>query len=82
MTRCEKLLQKARSNPKGLRFSELERLAVCCGFEFARQRGTSHRTYKHRKSGVSVPIQPDKNGMAHRYQVLEILKYCEEGDEE
>ncbi len=46
MAKCDKLLEKARQAPKGLRFTELCKLAECFGFEFQRQRG-SHHMYKH-----------------------------------
>jgi predicted RNA binding protein YcfA (HicA-like mRNA interferase family) len=74
MTRCEKLLQKAQNQPRGLRFEELLRLAECYGFRFTRQRG-SHRQYRHDELGVSIPLQPDKNGKAKEYQVGQVLGY-------
>ncbi|MDQ4079023.1 MAG: type II toxin-antitoxin system HicA family toxin [Chloroflexota bacterium] len=65
MSRCEKLLAKARNNPQGLRFRELERLAECYGFTFSRSKG-SHRTYKHRERGVSIPLHPIRTGGPNR----------------
>lgn len=72
MTRREKLLEKARNNPRGLRFSELTRLAESYGFYLDRQ-GGSHAVYKHKGLGVSIPLQPDKNGKAKGYQVKQLL---------
>lgn len=77
MSRCEKLLAKARNNPAGLRFSELTRLVECYGFVFSRSRG-SHQTYKHEALALSIPLQPDKNGQAKAYQVKQILAHIDE----
>jgi predicted RNA binding protein YcfA (HicA-like mRNA interferase family) len=75
MTRCEKLLQKARNNAASLRFSELERLAECYGLQANGQTG-SHRIYKVR-GGRPLVLRPDKNGRAKQYQVLQLLKVIE-----
>jgi predicted RNA binding protein YcfA (HicA-like mRNA interferase family) len=46
MAKRDKLLEKARQAPNGLRFDELCKLAELYGFQFQRQRG-SHHIYKH-----------------------------------
>lgn len=75
MTRRDKLLAKARANPKGLSFAELERLLTHSGFVLARQ-SSSHRIWlspAHR----AIPIQPDR-GRAKAYQVVQVLRLIEE----
>jgi HicA-like toxin of HicAB toxin-antitoxin system len=75
MTRREKLLAKARANPGGLTFAELERLLSHSGFAFARQSG-SHRIWLspgHR----AIPLQSDR-GRAKGYQVVQALRLIEE----
>ena len=73
MATCDKLLQKARNNRKGLRFTELEKLAQCFGFYLARQGGTSHRVYKAEGRITFFVLEPDKNGKARPYQVKQVL---------
>jgi predicted RNA binding protein YcfA (HicA-like mRNA interferase family) len=73
MPKCDKLLQKARNNPAGLRFTELVQLAECYGFEFDRQKG-SHHIYAQPVFNRQLVLVPDKNGKAKPYQVKQALK--------
>ena len=66
-----KLFQSARSNPAGLRFSGLCRLAEAFGFVFQRQKG-SHRVYAHDGIRQIMNFQNDR-GMAKPYQVRQLL---------
>jgi predicted RNA binding protein YcfA (HicA-like mRNA interferase family) len=75
MTRREKLLAKARANPKGLSFAELERLLAQNGFVLARQSG-SHRVWLSPGRRV-IPVQSDR-GRAKAYQVAQVLRLIEE----
>ncbi len=77
MTKREKLLDKARRSPAGLRFEEICQLAEYSGFVFARQRGTSHRLYKHPRLKDVLNFQDD-HGMAKEYQVKQLLSALEE----
>ncbi len=81
MAQCDKLLAKARNNPRGLRFSELERLARCYDFYLDRTRG-SHHVYKHDGLRVVLNAQPAGSGKAKTYQVKQLLTYIArlEGD--
>ena len=72
MPDCARLLEYARNNPAGLRFSELCQLAECYGFVFDRQVG-SHRQYKRRGVRRLVNLQDD-HGMAKSYQVRQVLR--------
>lgn len=72
MANCDKLLQKARESPAGLRFEEACQLAECYGFDFSRQKG-SHRIYKCPGRKEFFNLQPDKSGKAKSLQVKQIL---------
>lgn len=72
MSKCDKLLKRARQAPKGVRFEELCALAECHGFVFARQEG-SHRVYKHLTFRRIMDFQND-NGQAKPYQVRQLLE--------
>lgn len=76
MGRCEELHFLAQRNPKGLRFSELCRLAECFGWSFIRQKG-SHRVYS--KDGQLRPLvfQEQRGGAAAAYQVRQLLAAIE-----
>jgi len=73
MARIEEIVERMRSNAKGVRFSDLCR--VCDSyFGLARQTGSSHRVYKTPWQGdPRVNIQNDK-GRAKAYQVKQVLK--------
>ncbi len=74
MARHQKLLQRARNNPRDVRFSDLLTLATAAGFESIRQGGTSHRRFLHPTAGVFLNLQPLANGKAKDYQVVQFLK--------
>jgi len=78
MGRCEKLLDKARRNPSGLRFRELIHLCECHGFVFSRHAG-SHRIQKHRGLRRSIALQGAR-GMAKAYQVRQLLEMIEDSE--
>jgi predicted RNA binding protein YcfA (HicA-like mRNA interferase family) len=81
MGKCDKLLEKARNNPAGLRFEEACKLAECFGFVFARQRGSSHCIYKAPGQMGLINVQEGENGKAKPYQVRQILKTIESLEE-
>ena len=72
MANCDKLLQKARNNPAGLRFAELEKLAECYGFTLRRVTG-SHHIYRAERRPERLVAQPLKGGKAKEYQVVQML---------
>ncbi len=80
MGKCEKLLAKAQQSPRNLRFEELCRLAECHGWEFKRQNG-SHKIYANPSlssdEGRRMNFQPDNNGMAKDYQIVQLLDAIE-----
>jgi hypothetical protein len=72
-SRLDKLIAQMQQNPKNVRFQDLVRV---CDFYFGvpRQTGGSHRVYKTPWPGdPRVNIQDD-GGMAHPYQVRQVLK--------
>jgi hypothetical protein len=79
MSKKAKLLSKARNNPHGLHFDELETLMSLCSWAFDHQSG-SHRIWYSPK-GNRLPLQP-KGTMSKGYQVKQFLSiYDEEQDE-
>jgi len=75
MENTHEVIRRLRSNPKGIRFSEL---AQICDRYFGepRQRG-SHRVYRTPWPGdPRVNIQNDL-GMAKAYQVRQVIKAIE-----
>jgi len=76
MASVEDIVSEMRSNPKGVRFTDLCR---ACEHFFGqpRQKGTSHRIYRTPWPGdPRVNIQDDK-GKAKVYQVRQVLKAIE-----
>jgi len=72
MTRCEKLLQKARRSPANLGFDDLLRLAECHGFTLGRVKG-SHYVFKLPGAKGVLTLQRARNGQAKPYQVKQLL---------
>ena len=73
---AEEIINRLRSNPRGVRFNDLARI---CDRFFGepRQRGTSHRVYRTPWPGdPRVNIQNDR-GMAKTYQVRQVIRAIE-----
>ena len=76
MATVEDIVSDMRSNPKGVRFSDMCRVCEKY-FGQPRQKGTSHRIYRTPWQGdPRVNIQDDK-GKAKAYQVRQVLKAIE-----
>jgi predicted RNA binding protein YcfA (HicA-like mRNA interferase family) len=75
VSKCDKILAKARRSAANLRFDEALVLAECLGFEHARTRG-SHRIFKHEGSRTTLNLQPDKRdpSKAKKRQVEELVR--------
>jgi hypothetical protein len=80
MHRCSDLLEKARQNPAGVRFSDLYKLAECHDWQFARQKG-AHRLYTRPGSPRLMNFQEGPNGMSKSYQVKQLLNWIDENAE-
>lgn len=80
MSRRDKLLKKAHESPRNMRFEELCSLAESYGWEFRRQKG-SHKLYANpslsSEQGRRMSFQPDNNGMAKDYQIVQLLDAIE-----
>lgn len=80
MDKPEKLLATAQASPSSLSFEELCSLAESYGFEFKRQKGTSHRMYAHPSllpvDGGFMNFQSAK-GKAKPYRVRQLLRAIE-----
>jgi hypothetical protein len=75
MTRRQKLIDKARNNPAGVRFQEIRLLAEHLGFTKRGGKG-SHLVYE--KEGVEEILTfQDRKGMAKPYQVKQLLAVIE-----
>lgn len=82
MKKKQTLLNKAKRNPQGITFKELQELAVFYGFVFDTQKG-SHILYKRRDDPHGfMNFQPRKNDkkMAKIYQVRLLIKFIETHD--
>jgi hypothetical protein len=75
MIRRQKLIEKARNNPAGIRFKELCLLAEHMGFQRRGGKG-SHVVYE--MDGVEEILTfQDRKGMAKPYQVRQMLVVIE-----
>lgn len=77
----EKLLAKARNNPKGLRFEELCQLAEAYGWRLGRITG-SHHIFKRPGIAERINIQRLKDGKAKPVQVREVLTLIDKYNDE
>ena len=77
--KCYELYEKARENPKGLRFSEIRTFCGCIGLTLDRTKG-SHYIYKRDDPFFLISIQKMKDGMAKPYQVRQLLSFIEENN--
>ncbi|HHX95006.1 MAG TPA: addiction module toxin, HicA family [Clostridia bacterium] len=75
MSQLEKLLEKVRNNPKGVRFDELDRLLNKYGFQKRQPRkGSSHFTYTKGSIRVTVPFQQPHVGEAYVKLAIKALE--------
>lgn len=76
MSKCDKLLEKARSSPNNLAFNDICELAECYGYVFQRQSG-SHAIFENPQlepnDGRIMNFQ-NFRGKAKPYQVRQLLK--------
>ena len=77
--KCYRLYEKAKSNPKGLRFPELKTFCECIGMTCDRVKG-SHFIYKSEEPFFLISIQRMKDGKAKPYQVRQLLDFIEDNN--
>ena len=70
-----KLLQKALSSPKNVRFNEMVTLVEAFGFRLSRVKG-SHHIFVHPQVRELVNLQ-DVDGKAKPYQICQFLRLVE-----
>jgi predicted RNA binding protein YcfA (HicA-like mRNA interferase family) len=71
-----KLLKKALTNPRNMRFKEMITLVEAFGFRLSRVKG-SHHIFVHAQIRELVNIQ-DVNGQAKPYQIRQFLQLVEQ----
>jgi hypothetical protein len=74
--KARKILEKARSGSKNIRFEELQYLIEAFGFTHDRTKG-SHHSYEHPALPRPFPIQSIR-GKAKPYQVRQFLKLVDQ----
>ncbi|MFH1515663.1 MAG: type II toxin-antitoxin system HicA family toxin [bacterium] len=77
--KCYGLYQRAKANPKGLRFTEVMKLCKCIGLSCDRVKG-SHFIYKKDDPFFLISIQRMKDGTAKPYQVRQLLSYIDDNN--
>ena len=75
MVKKRKLLQKALSSPKNVRFSEMVTLAEAFGFHLSRVKG-SHHIFVHPEVRELINLQ-NVGGKAKPYQIRQFLQLVE-----
>jgi hypothetical protein len=81
MAKVADIVAWMRENPKGVRYSELQKV---CEHYFGppRQQGTSHSVYETRWAGdPRVNIQRGESGMAKVYQVEQVVQAIDKLEE-
>ncbi len=75
MTRRQKLLEKLSSNPRNVRFEDVDKLLRWCGYE-SRHRGGSHYVYK--KAGCRPLTIPYRRPLKSVYvkKALAAIEAC------
>jgi predicted RNA binding protein YcfA (HicA-like mRNA interferase family) len=79
MTKREKLLARAISNPKGLSFGEFQTLLRQRGWTLDHQKG-SHLIW-YSPTGYRLSVQEGRGGKAKGYQVKQFLRQYEAENE-
>ena len=73
MARVLKLLQRARHNPRDVRFSDLLALVAGAAFTPLRERGAIHRRFLRPDAVVFLNLQALADGKAKDVQVLQSI---------
>lgn len=76
MTSKNKLHERIRNNPNGVRFADIAPWLRSFDFTLERISG-SHHVFRHKSTGIKLNFQPDESGMAKAYQVKQAIKAIE-----
>lgn len=80
MAKQQKRLEKIRSNPRNVRFEELDRLLIAYGFQRRQPRsGSSHYIYVRESLRITIPM--NRPHLKEIY-VKQVVKLLEEIDNE
>ena len=77
--KCYSLYEKARANPRSVRFSGMKTLCECVGMALDRVKG-SHFIYRLDDPFFLISIQKMKDGKAKPYQVRQLLDFIEDNN--
>lgn len=77
--KCYSLYEKARANPRNVRFLGMKTLCECVGLVLDRVKG-SHFIYRLDDPFFLISIQKMKDGMAKPYQVRQLLDFIEDNN--
>jgi hypothetical protein len=75
--KCHELYEKAKRNPSGLKFTEIQKLCLCVQMEHIRTRG-SHYIYRSSNPSYLISLREMASGMAKPYQVRELIDFIED----
>lgn len=70
-------LERLRRNPRGIRFSDLERFILRAGFVLDRARG-SHHVYVHGNRVLTVVKPHGRHKTCHPRDVRDVIRFLEE----
>ncbi len=76
MSKCDKLIEKAKNSPNNFSFTEICKLAECYGFVFQRQ-SSSHFIFENPSLNIEqnrIMNFQDFKGKAKPYQVKQLLR--------
>jgi predicted RNA binding protein YcfA (HicA-like mRNA interferase family) len=77
MVKAQKILQKALSGSKNIRFGDFVKLIEAFGFVLERISG-SHHIFSHPDVPQTISAQPYSNNQAKPYQIKQFLKIVEQ----
>lgn len=79
MVKARKILQKALSGSKNIRFGDFVKLIEAFGFVLERITG-SHHIFSHPDVPQTISAQPYSNNQAKPHQIKQFLKIIEQYD--
>lgn len=77
--KCYELYEKAKRNPVGIKFGELQKLCLCIEMQHVRTSG-SHHIYRRKNPHYTISIQEMGDGMAKPYQVRQLIDFIDDND--
>ena len=81
MADIDKIINKMKRQPHGIKLQEIEKVLKAYGYERVRQKG-SHITYKNNFAGERVVLAIHGKNTLKRAYVENILEVIDEGEEQ